>query len=301
MREKASGADGSGSEGDAAGASVWRRLYRAVVRSAAARGWRRSKDLELMHRSMGFAALGFLTLVPLLIVVAAVDPAHGQGFATWLGKGLGVSVSAQQDIEDLFAEPRQALRTTTAYGLAALAVFGLTFGAALQTGYEKAWELPAARWHTMWRHAVWLAALIGYLFASVQIAQDRAPEGAAFVTSLWHFVTATLSAVVFFWWSQRLFLGGRVGWKALLPGAVLTVTGLIGLRVFSQLVFSPLIASNVVTYGPFGTVLVVQSWLVGVGVVVFGGAVVGRLVHEEYPRFAHLLPHYRPWPWGRRR
>lgn len=35
------------------------------------------------------------------------------------------------------------------------------------------------------------------------------------------------------------------------------------------------------TYGPFGTLLVVQSWLVGVGFVVYGGALVGRLVHEH--------------------
>jgi membrane protein len=46
-------------------------------------------------------------------------------------------------------------------------------------------------------------------------------------------------------------------------------------------VFSPLIASNAVAYGPVGTVLVIQSWLVGVGFVVFGGALVGRLLYEE--------------------
>lgn len=46
------------------------------------------------------------------------------------------------------------------------------------------------------------------------------------------------------------------------------------------------IASSAVTYGPFDTVLVVQSWLVGVGVVVFGGALTGRLPLEELPRVA---------------
>lgn len=83
-----------------------------------------------------------------------------------------------------------------------------------------------------------------------------------------------------------MLLGGRVAPRALLPGAVLTSLGLLGLRVFSRLVFSPLIASSAVTYGPFGTVLVVQSWLVGVGVVVFYGALLGRLAHEEIPTVA---------------
>lgn len=59
--------------------------------------------------------------------------------------------------------------------------------------------------------------------------------------------------------------------------------GLLGLRLFSRLVFSPLIGSSAISYGPFGTVLVIQSWLVGVGVVVFGGALAGRLLTTSSP------------------
>ncbi|MET8678991.1 YhjD/YihY/BrkB family envelope integrity protein [Streptomyces sp. NPDC004647] len=281
MANKSSGSEGRG--------PFLGRLYHAFHRSTAKRGWKRANELELTNRSMGFAALGFLTLVPLLIVVAAADPTNGQGFARWLGDGLGVSREAsQEEIEQLFAKPRQALETTTAFGLAALAVFGLTFGSSVQTGYEKVWELPAARWHTMWRHLVWLATLIGYLYLSAHSTLEPDRPGQAAQTTF-RLLVAVLSAVLFFWWSQRLLLGGRIGWVALLPGAVSTVIGLIGLRVFSKLVFSPLIASNAVTYGPFGTVLVVQSWLVGVGTVVFGGALVGRLIHEEFPRVADRL------------
>ena len=61
-----------------------------------------------------------------------------------------------------------------------------------------------------------------------------------------------------------------------LPGAVATVVCLAGLRVFSGPVFEPLIASNAVSYGALGTVLIVQSWLIGVGWVVHGGQLFGR-------------------------
>ncbi|MFC9125670.1 ribonuclease BN [Streptomyces sp. NPDC057099] len=256
-------------------------LHRAISRSPVGRGWRRSRDIELGSRSLGFAALGFLTLVPLLIIVSAADPEHGRGFAQWLGEGLGVSTASKQRVEQLFAGPGQALRTTTAFGIAALAAFGLTFGAAVQTGYEKVWDLPSARWWAGWRHVVWLCVLTGYLYLSATTSLLREPLAGGAV--------ASLSAVLFLWWSQRLLLGGRVRWPALLPGAVVTVLGLLGLRAFSRLVFSPLIASNAVTYGPVGTVLVIQSWLVGVGVVVFGGALVGRLLYEELPRITHAL------------
>ncbi|MFF8382328.1 ribonuclease BN [Streptomyces kanasensis] len=253
------------------------RMHGSFRGSAAGRGWRRGKDLELMHRATGFAALGLLTLVPLLIVVAAADPANGQGFAEWLAEGLGVAEASRDEVERLFAPPRTALESTTGFGLAALAGFGLTFGGVVQTGYEKVWGLPAARWHTMWRHLVWLAALIGYLLLSSHIAARPSDAG----DLAWRVTVATVSAWLFFWWSQRLLLGGRVPWGALLPGAISTVIGLAGLWVFSHLVFSPLIASNAVAYGPVGTVLVIQSWLVGVGFVVFGGALVGRLLYEE--------------------
>ncbi|WP_262386821.1 YihY/virulence factor BrkB family protein [Streptomyces sp. TRM49041] len=252
-------------------------MHRSFRGSAAGRGWRRGKDMELMHRAMGFAALGLLTLVPLLIVVAAADPADSRGFAQWLAEGLGLSDASRDEVEQLFVQPGTALESTTGFGLAALAAFGLTFGGVVQTGYEKVWEVTPARWHTMWRHLVWLAVLVGYLLFSSFVAAD--PVDAGELT--WRATVAMASAFLFFWWSQRLLLGGRVPWSALLPGALVTVIGLAGLWVFSHWVFSPLIASNAVAYGPVGTVLVIQSWLVGVGFVVFGGALVGRLLYEE--------------------
>ncbi|MBI0293764.1 ribonuclease BN [Streptomyces sp. PRKS01-29] len=260
----------SGSRGPRA---RWRRLEDAFHRSAIGRGWRRGSEFELLHRAMGFAALGFLTLVPLLIVVAAADPVDRLGFAQWLAEGLGLSPTSRDEVQRLFAPPKQALEATTAFGLTTLAVFGLRFGTVLQVGYEKVWELPAGRWHTVWRHLVWLVVLICYLLLSAHLE-----PGVSRV------LVAVLGTVLFFWWSQRLLLGGRISWGALLPGALATSVGLLGLRVFSQLVFSPLIASSTVSYGPVGTVLVVQSWLVGVGYVVFGGALVGRVLHEDYLR-----------------
>ncbi|MFJ5937713.1 YhjD/YihY/BrkB family envelope integrity protein [Streptomyces sp. NPDC093071] len=259
----------------------FRRLHDRVAASPVGLAWNRGRSMELMHRAMGFAALSLLTLVPLLIVVAAADLARGQGFARWLVQGLGVTEVSQEEVERLFGQPGQALQRTTAFGLAALAAFGVTFGSAVQTGYERVWDLPTARWHTMWRHVVWLAVLVAALLVFVAFP---APENASALTTAAVALGDLIGTFLFFWWSQRFLLCGRIRWRALLPGGVLTALGLLGLRIFSQLVFSPLIASNAVTYGQFGTVLVLQSWLVGVGFVVYGGALVGRLVHEHLVR-----------------
>ncbi|MFI1936238.1 YhjD/YihY/BrkB family envelope integrity protein [Streptomyces purpureus] len=243
-----------------------------------------------MNRSMVFAALGFLALVPLMTVIAAADPARAAGFGRWLARALSASEPAEREILDLFARPRRVLREITAFGLAALCVFGLTFAAHVRKGYEAVWEVsrPDGRGAGPWlrdvtRHVLWLALLIGCLLLSANAPVRRAemvstPLGTA---------VALLVIFLFAWISQRILLGRRPGWRALVPGAVATTLGLVGLRLFSWLVFSPLIVSRATTYGSVGTVMIIQSWLVGVGFVLYGGALVGRIAHEgsaSWPR-----------------
>ncbi|WP_405583192.1 YhjD/YihY/BrkB family envelope integrity protein [Streptomyces sp. NBC_01190] len=240
----------------------------------------RGIELELMSRSLGFAALALLTLVPLLLLIAALDPGSGLNAGQWLVRVLGVTSSSRRRIAELFGSPAEALRRTTVFGFVVLAVFGLSFGSGLQTGYEKAWNLPSASLRSAWRHVLWLAMFIAFLIVSIKINAQNESDAVQVFAGAGEAVTALL----FFWWSQRFLLNGRVRWRALLPSSVATAAGLLGLHVFSSLVFSPLIASNAVTYGPFGTVLVLQSWLVGVGFVVYGGPLVGRVFHEELAR-----------------
>jgi membrane protein len=95
---------------------------------------------------------------------------------------------------------------------------------------------------------------------------------------------AVVAGIAFFWWGLRFLTGGRVSYLAAMPGAVATIVGLSGLRVFSGLVFEPLIASNAVSYGALGTVLIVQSWLIGVGWVIYGGQLFGRWFHDTWLR-----------------
>ncbi|WP_131567821.1 ribonuclease BN [Streptomyces sp. KM273126] len=249
--------------------------------SAAGRLWQHGSDLELLHRSMGFAALGLVTLAPLLIVVAAAAPFQERGFALWVIDGMSLSGRPAEAVREVFSAPRIVLSATSAFSVLVLALFGVAFAASVQNGYERIWEVAAGPWHAVWRQVVWLAALTGYLFAE---AQSGALLRAGLVGSALRITLTLFFGLLFFWWGQHFLLGERKSWWALLPGALATVVGLVGLRWFSYLVFSPLIVNNAVTYGAVGTVLVVQSWLIGVGFVVFGGALLGRHVHDAWER-----------------
>ncbi|MBM9508475.1 YhjD/YihY/BrkB family envelope integrity protein [Actinacidiphila acididurans] len=253
-------------------------LKGAWKRSATGRLWKQAVHIELMHRSMGFAALGFVTLMPLLVVVAAATPwEHRPGFAQWVVDGMGLNDQGASSVRGLFAAPGNVLSATSAWSLASLAYFGLTFVASIETGYRKIWDLPAGPWHRDLRRTVWLAVLTGYLFCESQSAEVLGSGPASRVTRI---VLTFVLGVVFFAWGQRFLLGGMITARTALPGAVFTMLGLAGLRVFSQLVFAKMTVSNADTYGPVGTVLTVVTWLVGVGFVVFGGALLGRHLRD---------------------
>jgi membrane protein len=131
----------------------------------------------------------------------------------------------------------------------------------------------------IWRQVVWLAALVAYIYvqATVGTVTHRGPA-----ETTGRVAAAVVLGIAFFWWGLHFLTGGRVSYLAAMPGAIATMVCLSGLRVFSGLVFEPLIASNAVSYGPLGTVLIVQSWLIGVGWVVYGGQLSGRWFHDAW-------------------
>ncbi len=241
--------------------------------------YRSGKEFELMDRAMSFAALAMLTVFPLLVFVAAAGAASRHGLARWVVYGMGLTGSSSRAVVALFAAPGRVLGTASFFSLLLVAGFGVTFAGSAQAGFERVWSLPAGPWHKIWRQAVWLIALLAYIYAAATAAPltHHAPAETVIRVSV-----AIVLGIAFFWWGLHFLVGGRVSYLAALPGAIATVAFLAGLRAFSALVFEPLIVTNAVTYGAVGTVLIVQSWLVGVGWVVYGGQLFGRWFHDAW-------------------
>jgi membrane protein len=241
--------------------------------------YRGGKDFELMRWALGFAALAILTVIPLLILVAAANPGPHRGVAGWVVYGMGLNGSSARAVTRLFSASARVLGTTSVFSALVLSVSGVAFVSSVQAGFERIWGLPAGPWHKVWRQAGWLVALVAYIYAAATVGSvtHRGPtETAARVA------VAVVLGVAFFWWGLRFLTGGRVSYLAALPGAVATVVGLAGLRTFSSLVFEPLIVRNAVSYGTLGTVLIVQSWLIGVGWVVYAGQLFGRWFYDAW-------------------
>jgi membrane protein len=242
---------------------------------------RSAREFELMHRALGFAALAILTVIPLLIVVAAASPAPHRGLAGWVVYGMGLTGSSAAAVTRLFSAPARVLGTTSVFSALLLAVAGVSFAGSVQAGFERIWGLPVGPWHKIWRQAAWSAALIAYIYAEATVGTVT---NGGLAETLARVAVAVLLGIVFFWWGLRFLVGGRVSYLAAMPGAAATMVCLTGLRIFSGLVFEPLIVRNAVSYGALGTVLIVQSWLIGAGWAVYGGQLFGRWFHDGWLR-----------------
>ena len=277
------------------GHARWRARFR---RSLLGDIWSGGTDLELMRRSMAFATQGLVTLIPLLIVVAAIDPFPGRGFGEWVADGMDLPTGTADPVLRLFTTQHQIAKGAGALSLALLATFGLAFVADVQLACQRVWGVGSQHWVHTWRQPIWLAVLTAYVALEVE-SGTVLRHGMLY--SAVRVLVLGVSGLFFFWWGQWFLLGGRVVWRALPPGAVATVVGLGGLRVFSGLVFNPMITENAVSYGAVGVVLVVVSWLVGIGFVFYGGALVGRCYWERRPsRRPDLVPDADDGPDGKR-
>ena len=244
--------------------------------------YRSAKEFELMHRALGFAALATLTVIPLLILVAAANPARQRGLAGWVIYGMDLTGSSANAVTLLFSAPARVLGTTSVFSAVLVSVAGVSFAGSVQAGFERIWGLLTGPWHKIWRQAVWVIGLTAYLYATATVGTVTHSAGAAETAG--RVAVAVVLGIAFFWWGLRFLTGGRVSYLAAMPGAVATLVGLAGLRVFSGLVFEPLVIRNAVSYGALGTVLIVQSWLIGVGWVLYGAQLFGRWFHDSWLR-----------------
>ena len=231
------------------------------------------KDADLINEAMMFAALVLMVFFPFLITVAALGPLNQNGAADILVRKMGLSGEAATAVEALF-RPNGGTSVTgwTVMGVVWLVVGGVTLAASVQVIYQRAWALPSVGWHGFGAQLMWLALFV--VFGGLQMGLGDVMTGSA-VGQVCYGVLVFAGLVLFIWVSGRLLTLGRVPWRQLRPTALFTAIGLTGLGVFSKLLFSPSIVSNNEEYGPIGVVFIILSWLIGIAVVITGGAIVG--------------------------
>jgi membrane protein len=240
------------------------------------RSWgERFLDVQGVDRAVAIAAQAFSALIPLLIVYSAVvSRDSGEGFATGVIDRFDLEGSTADSVRRAFTSPDTVTDSISMFGLLLLIVSALSFSRGMQRVYESAYRLPSLGMrNTRWGLA-WLGLLV--LYSSVRPFAAGLFDGPV--------VTAAVSlALGTAAWTATpyLLLGRRIGWKPLLPGAVLADVGITALAVSSVVWFPRTIESSAAQFGVMGVAFALLSWLVAAGFVVVAAATGGAVLTEQ--------------------
>jgi membrane protein len=226
------------------------------------RAWRRMMAINGYDRALALAAQAFAGLIPVLVAVSALSP---RPIRTSVGPAviaaLGLTGDAATALSALVARPPAVQPLTIAGGvLLVLSVLGFT--RALQRTYVSAWELAPTGLRGLGRGFLAAAALIVAFASLVAVGPVLAAlNGHVVVALIVNAVVATL-----LWWPVlRILVGGRVGWRALLPGAALNGCGQAVVFALSATYLPPAVSGAAAEYGLIGVAVPVISWLVVLG------------------------------------
>lgn len=236
--------------------------------------------IEFIDRCMLIAAQGLLALIPMLVVLSAFLP-HITGDAVRsFSDAAGVGHDGTQLIEGQVSADE--VRTQTGLLGLVITIFSATsFARAIQRMYERIWEQPhvggmsGARRCLLW--------LLGWMM-TLQIAGAlrRAFDGIGGLVGDGLALALQGLALSLIWWATSwVLLFGRVPWRSLAIGALLT--GYLGVLYNrgSSLVMPPYVQANADQFGTLGVILAVSTWLIGFAAVMVGAALVGRIVSED--------------------
>ena len=227
----------------------------------------------------------FLSLLPLLLVGIAVfgffSAASSKDLAVETINRLGLDGSS--DTANLITEAvrtaESSRQAASIVGLAGLLWTALGLVNALQYAWNTAWQVPG---RGLRDKAVGLAWLVG---AGLGFAGSFVLSAGAQLLP-WYLaplgIVAGLATGVGLWlWTAHTLPNRQVGWRALLPGALLGAAGFEILKVAASVVVPRIVERSSDLYGPVGVVFAVLAWLLVFGRLVVYSAVVEVVVWEK--------------------
>ncbi|WP_063836891.1 YhjD/YihY/BrkB family envelope integrity protein [Phaeacidiphilus oryzae] len=230
--------------------------------------------VSLLEMATRLAAQAFLAVLPMLIAIASFSPeAIRRQLLSSLHTLIGTGGPVVSETDRLTAGGDAALHQWGAAGVLVAVLSATAFTRALQRMCERAWELPhASLLKAAWRWAVWLVVWITVLILQ-GILHRAFGAGPGLGVPL-----QLAAAVLMWWWTQHLLLIARVGWRPLLPGALLTGSGVIGFCSLSAVWLPRTLRMSQARYGALGSVFSLLSWLILLFTVVVFGIAVGRVL-----------------------
>jgi membrane protein len=247
-----------------------------VTESLVGQWLERLVEVQYIDRSVALAAKGFVSLLPLVVAVAAVAPESvREAITSALEHRLGLSGRSLELVRSGFESSTHFASATGYVGGLLLLFYAVSFTSALQRMFAQAWRRPPTKDR---RRPVkglsWLACMI----VLVCIAGGLR-EVFTGVIGVLLFGVLTVIALTGVWWvTAFLMLQGHLRWRVLLPSALLTATGSVIYTATSGLWMPRAVLANDAQFGLFGVAMTLVSWFVGLAFIVVGATTVSPVL-----------------------
>ena len=245
--------------------------------------------IELIDRSMAIAAQAMLALVPMLVVLAAFLPPEVTDLALDRFRDMTGIGEPGKTLVQSTVDPDQVRAQVGFIGLLITLLSATSFARAVQRMYERVWDqrhiggMEGIRRSSLW--------LVGWLITLQTLTALGFVLTKLTDLGVVRFVLQGAATSLIWWWTARVLLFGRVPWRTLLLGAVLTGYGVVAYSWGSALVMPAYVASSAAAFGTLGLILAITTWLVGFAGLLVVAGVVGRAVVEdtEVHRLTHAI------------
>jgi len=256
------------------------------LRSLGGSGWRRMREIDLDTHALALCAQQVLCTAPLIVAMSAVlQRVTGRHPGYFIVRFFGLYGDSADAVLKLFSRSSPSISTPAlVFAMITALVFTTSVAAVQQRAFELIWTLPRVIGvRSYLRQLAWSVVLGLYsvtMLALGRLAREVAQHFGRPLMLCIMIVQGVLT-FLFYWWSQRWLLGGRVTWRALLPGAL--AVGLLTTVLFrlTRVIMPGQVAWQVHAYGLIGAVFVLSVWLMILSAVIFTGVLVGAVITER--------------------
>jgi membrane protein len=240
------------------------------------RSLRRFVDIEGAQQATVLAAQAFTSLIPFLVVAAALGPGDSD-LGDRIVERFSLDGSAARSVQSLFNDAGEVESAVTWVGVGILVLSSLSFTRAMQRMFQRAYGTEARGPKDMLQGLLWLAAFAAWITTSSALRDEVKDVGGVVLAVT---VTGVLGFMLWLW--SPMILLGRRDWRRLAPGAVVSAI-LNTLAGVSAAIYVPILMTwSAERYGLIGVAFTMQSYLLVLGFVAVIGAVVGAVTSELY-------------------
>jgi len=226
----------------------------------------------------------FLSLFPLLLFISSIlgmfthgDPTVPRDAVRFLG--LQHSPEAAQLVTDSIRSASEHRAGASIIGIVGLLWAGLGLVAALQYALDSVWQVIGRGLKDKLLALVWLAGAAALFVGSFGVTSlVKALPGWFAPLNL---ATGMALSFVLFLWTFKVLPHCDVGWKPLIPGAIVGALGLEVLKLLGAVYVPRAVASSSAVYGSIGVVFAVLAWLFFFGRLIVYASTVNVVRWEE--------------------